>query len=126
MIGLDVHFEASPWLAALRALSGALDEELGAAVARGAEAVVFAAKADHPYTDYSGDLTRTTKAYAPRGRFSRGDLRVEVVARETYASYVMRRRGDWLMDAYRRNEARVEHEVEIGLEAAVRRAGLAR
>ena len=126
LISFDARFEAEPWAASLSALSGALDEELSAAIARGADVVAFDAKADHPYGDYSGNLTRTTKAYAPRGRFSRGDLRVEVVAREVYASYVKSRRGDWLMQSFVRQEARIDHEVETALDAAVRRAGLAR
>lgn len=125
MIPLAVEFDADPLLRSIVDLGAAVDDELTAAVGRGAEAVAFAAKADHPYADRTGSLTRTTKAYAPRGRFSRGDLRVEVVAREEYATFVARRRGDWLMDAYQRVEARVEHEVERGIEAAVRRSGLA-
>lgn len=118
------EFDAEAWAKSARALGDALDENLKGAVGEIAQDVAFAARADHPYADQSGTLTRRTRAYAPRGRFTRDTLRDEVIADTDYADYVRRRRGDWLEEAFLRSEARIEHRLHDALEASVRRAGL--
>lgn len=124
MFSLRVEFDPGPWKEGLRRLRAAVDDELEAALRGVGEVVVSAAKADHPYQDRTRDLTRTTRAYAPRGRFSQGSLRVEVVATQPYASHVMRRKGDWLEAAYNRQRGRIENDVENALRRAVDKAGL--
>jgi hypothetical protein len=119
------ELDAAAWATSVRALGDALDTNLKVAVGEIAQDVAFAARADHPYTDQSGTLTRRTRAYAPRGRFSHDTLRDEVIADTDYADYVMRRRGDWLEEAFRRTEGRIEHRLHDALEASVRHAGLA-
>lgn len=121
-LALDVDF--GPLVAGLVRLEDQLDDELREAMREVGEVVASAAKADHPYQDRTGRLTRTTRAYAPRGRFGAGTLAVEVVATQEYASHVARRRGDWLEAAYRRSAPRVEHEVERALARAVDASGL--
>jgi len=118
------EFDAEAWAKSARALGDALDENLKAAVREIAQDVAFAARVDHPYTDQSGTLTRRTRAYAPRGRFTHDTLRDEVIADTDYADYVRRRRGDWLEEAFLRSEGRIEHRLHDALEASVHRAGL--
>lgn len=124
MIGIRTIFDAAPLLNGLRALHASLDDELSSAFGEIGEVIVSDARGDHPYVDRTGTLTRRTRTYAPRGRFSRGDLRVEIVAATEYATHVMRRRGDWLDDSMRRQQGRVDHHVADALERAVRRSGL--
>jgi hypothetical protein len=123
MITLDVDF--TPWRTGLAALRDGLDEALDDAACDGAEAVAHAARADHPYTDRSGTLTRSVRAYAPRGSFSRDTLRVEVVARAPYASHLEDRRDfAFLAPAWERSEGHVGELLERALDRAVRNDGL--
>lgn len=123
------EFDAAPWRAGLRALPAALDDELAVAVARGAEVVAFAARADHPYTDRTGRLTSSIRAEAPHGRFTTDTLGTEVVAATPYASFVemgtsRARPYPYLGPAFASTGYRIEHHLHGALEAAVRRAGL--
>lgn len=109
-----------------RRLVDALDDELEVAVRRSTSAVAIAAKADHPYTDRTYELTRSIRDYAPRGRASDGTLRGEVGGYAEHASYVERkRRFAFLAPAYERSQQHFEQYRDDALEAAVRRAGLA-
>lgn len=117
------------WRTALGALPAALDDALEDAVREAGDLVVVHAKADHPYQDRTGRLTRSIRAYAPRGRFTRGTLRGEVVATAPYASYLedgtTKIRGfAYLAPAATRMDGRMAQALEDALEAAVRRAGL--
>jgi len=121
----ELALDLDPWRAGLAALREGLDDALDEAARDTAEAVAFAAKADHPYTDRTGTLTDSIRAYAPRGRFSRDTLRAEVVARAPYASHLeARREFAFLEPAWDRNEPRAEESLERALDAAVRGAGL--
>lgn len=122
---ITFELDLSPWARSFRELGEALDDELEKAAREGALVVAFAAKADHAYTDRSGRLTRSIRAYAPRGSFLRDTLRAEVLARAPYASYVEGRRAfAFLGPALERSEDRIEHHLHDALEAAVRRAGM--
>ncbi|MFO0610794.1 MAG: HK97 gp10 family phage protein [Polyangiales bacterium] len=121
--GIDLDLRA--WLPPLRGLGAALDDELERAAREGAKVVAFAAKADHPYTDRSETLTRSIRAYAPRGSFLRDTLDVDIIARAAYAKYLERRRAwAFLGPALERSQGRLEHLLYDALEAAVRRSGL--
>lgn len=124
MFALSAELDVGDWTTGLDRLREGVDDALEGALRSTAESVAAAVRAEHPYNDYTYRLTRSTRAYAPRGRFSRGDLRVEVVAAMPYATYVQRRRGDWLMDAFQQQEYRLEHDVETALGRAVDRSGL--
>ncbi len=124
MFSLRAEFDPGPVLDSLNRLGTALDDELEGALREAGEVVASAAKADHPYQDRTRDLTRTTRAYAPRGRFSRGTLRVEVVATQPYASFVARRKGDWLEDAFNRQRGRIENDIENAVRRAIDTSGL--
>lgn len=123
MLSLTVDFD--PWRRGLTALRDGLDEALDDAVRETAKVVAFAAKADHPYTDRSRTLTNSIRAYAPRGRFSRDSLRVEVAALAPYASHLEARQAfAFLEPAWNRSEAHVGELLERALDRAVRTAGL--
>lgn len=124
MISFTADFDPAPLIAGVHKLREALDDELEGALDGAARMLASEAKAEHPYQDQTGTLTRRTKAYRPHGRFSRGDLTAEVVADTGYATYVMRRRGDWLVATYQRNEGRVQLDLEHALDRAVRASGL--
>ncbi len=124
VLNLFVELDLTPWSEGLRALAEALDDELEATVREVTEVIAADARNDHPYADQSGELTRRTRAYAPRGRFTRDTLRGEVIANTGYATFVARRRGDWLERSLERNEGRVEHHLHDAVEAAVLRSGL--
>jgi len=120
-----VDLDLEPWLEPLRELRVALDDELEGAAREGAQLIAFAARADHPYTDRTGTLTRSIRAYAPRGSFLRDTLRADVIARTPYAGYVERRVAfAYLGPAAERSEGRLGHHLHDALEAAVRRSGL--
>lgn len=105
-----------------RRLLDALDDELETAVRRSTSAVAFAARADHPYTDRTRNLTRSTRDYAPRGRASEGTLRGEAGAYEDYASFVERKpRFAFLEPALERSRDHFDRYRDDALEAAVRR-----
>lgn len=125
MISLAAEFDAALLIAGVQRLRAALDDELEAALDGTARMLAVEAKAEHPYQNQTGTLTHRTKSYAPRGRFSRGDLRAEVVADTAYATYVMRHYSeDWLESAFRRNEGRVQLDIEAALDRAVTASGL--
>jgi hypothetical protein len=91
-----------------------------ARASHGPEVVASAARADHPYRDQTGRLTRSTRAYAPRGRFLGDTLAVEVIANIPYATNVADHyREDWLERALTAQDGRVEHELERALARAV-------
>jgi len=123
-VAMRVELDVSALGAGLDRLREGVDDALESALRMAGENIATAVRAEHPYNDYTHRLTRSTRSYAPRGRFSRGDLRVEVVAAMPYATYVQRRRGDWLMATYMQQEHRVEHDVETALARAVDRSGL--
>lgn len=124
MSPVTVDLDLAPWSAGLHALGEALDDELEAVVREAGQVVAYDARADHPYTDQTGTLTRSTRAYAPRGSFLRDTLRVEVLAGTDYASHVMQRRGDWLEASLVRSADRIEHHLHDALDRAVHRSGL--
>ncbi len=123
-IALHIELDVTALGAGLDRLREGVDDALESALRVSGENIATAVRAEHPYNDYTYELTRRTRAYAPRGRFSRGDLRVEIVAAKHYATYVQRRRGDWLMATYTQQEHRLEHDVETALSRAVDRSGL--
>lgn len=131
MISLGFEFDTRSLRESLAGLPNALDDALEGALRQSAAAVVHSAKAEHAYTDRTGRLTRSIRAYAPRGRFSRDTLRVEIVAATDYASYVERgttrsRPYAFLGPAAERNTDRIEHHAHDALEAALRATGLLR
>lgn len=120
MLSLVFDFDTGAVHHNLIALRATLDEELERALREIGAVVADAAKADHPYRDQTGTLTRRTRAYAPVGRFLGDTLAVEVIANAPYATQVARYYGeDWLEAALTRNDARVEHELERALTRAV-------
>jgi hypothetical protein len=121
----DFSLNLSEWAKSARELRTNLNAELNAAARRGAEIVAASAKADHLYTDRTERLTRSIRAYAPKGVFTQGTLRTEVVARMRYATFVDgKARFQFLMPAFLRNEGRVEHELHDAVQTAVARAGM--
>ena len=117
------RLDVAPIADTARRLLDALDDELETAVRRSTSAVAFAARADHPYTDRTHSLTRSTRDYAPRGRASEGTLRGEVGAYAGYASFVERRpRFAFLDPAFERSRDHFDQHRDDALEAAVRRA----
>lgn len=108
--------------AALADLEEAVEEAVRGAVREHAERVAASAKSDHPYTDRTGDLTASIRAYAPRALGT--VIRSEVVADTPYADYVERRRPfAYLGPASDRMEPYFELDTEARLTAAARAAG---
>lgn len=125
---LDFEINLGPLRESLRALPDALDDTLESAVRVSAQLVAERSRAEHPYTDRTGALTRRTRAHAPRGRFTRGDLRGEIVADTLYASYVERgtsrsRPYPYLGPALEFCRPEIEHRIDNAVEIALRRAG---
>jgi hypothetical protein len=121
-VRVTVHLDVVPIADTARRLLDALDDELEAAVRRSTSAVAFAARADHPYTDRTHNLTRSTRDYAPRGRASEGTLRGEVGAYMEYASFVEGKpRFAFLDPAFERSRDHFDQYRNDALEAAVRR-----
>ncbi len=118
MVDLAFRFDGAD--AALDALDAAVVDAIEAAVARGAEVVAFAARAEHPYTDRTGNLTESIEAL-PAVRTADGAVG-GVVAGASYAEFVERRpEYAFLGPAARRSEDRLAHELDDALEEAVRR-----
>lgn len=69
-------------------LSAALDDELPTAMDNTAEAVAATARAEHPYTDRTGDLTASIQALPAQGSAMGGTLHGLVMAGTEYASFV--------------------------------------
>lgn len=120
MIVLGVEMDAGAVHHNLIGLRASLDEALSQAFREIGEVVASAARADHPYRDQTGRLTRSMRAYAPRGRFLGDTLAVEVIANTPYATNVADHyREDWLERALTAQDGRVEHELERALARAV-------
>lgn len=120
MLSLAFDFDTAAVHHNLIALRANLEEGLERALREIGAVVVHSAKADHPYRDQTGRLTRSTRAYAPVGRFLGDTLAVEVVANTPYATQVARHYGeDWLEAALTQNDGRVEHELERALARAI-------
>jgi methylmalonyl-CoA mutase cobalamin-binding subunit len=100
-------------------MNEAIDDALQAAVERGADVIAYAAKADHPYQDRTGDLTGSIEAL-PAIRAAEG-VRGGVLAGMDYAAYVDARMP-FLDPAARRSEDRIEHELDQLIHDAMRRA----
>lgn len=131
MISLQFEFDTREVRDAFASLASGLDEALEGAVRAGAAVVVQQAKSQHSYRDRTGRLTRSIRAYAPRGRFTRGTLAVEIIADTPYASYVERgtsrsRAYPYLTPAWERSDAYFAMYARDALEEAVRAAGLNR
>ena len=125
MSALEISLDLSAWSTSARELRTQLNTTLHEAVRRGAQMVAETARADHPYVDRTGNLTRSIRSYAPRGTFLNESLRAEVIATERYASYLERRQlYAFLAPALGRSEGRIEHDLHDALEAAVERAGM--
>ena len=92
---------------ALDALDAAVGDAIEDAVARAAEVIAHAARADHAYTDRSGDLTGSIEAL-PAVRTEDG-ARGGVVAGMDYASHV-EAKGFAFLEPALRSAARLEHE----------------
>lgn len=110
----------------LSTLEVVVGDELAAALTRGAEAVAFTAKADHPYTDRTGNLTASIEALPAVGSLRDGTLAASVVAGMGYASFVEQGTAHsapypYLEPALDANEGRIEEEAERGLAQAVDR-----
>lgn len=105
--------------AALDALDAAVGDAIVDAVARGAEVIAHAARADHPYQDRTGDLSASIEALpaVPTADGAVGG----VLAGEDYASFVEAKGFAFLEPAARRSEARLEFELDRALLDAVRR-----
>lgn len=107
---------------AIRALEEAVEDAVRDAVREHAARIADAAKGDHPYTDRTGDLTASIRAYAPRALGTA--IRSEVVADMPYADYVERRRPfAYLGPASDRVEPYFEFDTEARMTAAARGAG---
>ena len=65
-----------------------VDEGLRVAFSQTAAGIASTARADHPYTDRTGDLTASTEGLPAQGSAMQGTLRGAVVAGMDYASYV--------------------------------------
>lgn len=124
LLNLALELDLAPWSEGLHALGEALDDQLEATVREVTEVIATEARNDHPYTDQTGELTRRTRAYAPRGSFMRDTLRGEVIANADYATFVAQRRGDWLERSLERSEGRIDHHLHDAVESAVRASGL--
>jgi hypothetical protein len=104
---------------ALDALDEALGDAIEDSVGRASEVIAHAARADHPYTDRSGDLTGSIEAL-PVVRTEDG-ARGGVLAGMTYASHVEAKGYAFLDPAAQRSEGRIDQALDDALEAAVRR-----
>lgn len=108
----------------IRRLELALDEQLRPTMLRATEEVAQEAQNNHPYTNRSGDLEANTKAGPADGRFMSGTLAGSVVADTDYAEYVDSRPGfEFLQPAFDRVQSRLDTIVQLGLDAAAKRAG---
>lgn len=89
------------------------------AVTRAGEVVAFAARADHPYTDRTGDLTGSIEGL-PAVRTANG-AQGGVVAGMDYASYVEGRGYAFLEPALMSQQGRIDHELADALSRAAAR-----
>lgn len=104
---------------AFDALDDAIGDAIEDAVNRAAGVIAFGARADHPYTDRTGDLSGSIEAL-PAVRTAEG-ARGGVLAGMEYASHVEAKGYAFLEPAARRSEGRIDHELNDALEQAVRR-----
>jgi hypothetical protein len=73
---------------ALDSFGDALEDEMEAVFARGAQRVVDHAKQNHRFANRTGQLESTMRATGARGTFLRGTMVAEAVAPMPYASFV--------------------------------------
>ncbi len=105
---------------AFDALDRAVGDAIVDAVARGAELIAHAARAEHAYTDRTGDLTGSI---APLPTVPTADgAQGGVVASMPYASFVEDKGFAFLEPAARRSDGRLGDLLDQSLEDAVRRA----
>lgn len=102
------------------ALEHAARDALVDAVDRAAEVVAFDARAEHPYTDRTGQLTESIEALPAHATVMGAEG--GVIASMPYASYVEARGFEFLSPAFQRSHDRIEHEMYDALERAVDRA----
>jgi len=95
-------------------------EALGEVAEEHAARVAAEARASHPYTDRTGNLTASIEALPAQGSVRGGDLTASVVAGEDYASYVDRGRFAFLVPAAERVERELADAAERALAEAVR------
>lgn len=100
-----------------REIGEALEEVVEDHAAR----VAAEARADHPYTDRTGNLTASIEALPAQGSVRGGDLRATVVAGEEYASYVDSGRFRYLLPAAERVEGELADAADRALAAATTR-----
>lgn len=98
-------------------LEAAVDAALLASVRDAADVIAFEAKASHPYTDRTRDLTTSIEALpavaGPEGVVG------GVIAGEEHASYLERRSEfAFLKPAADRSDARIEHDMDTNLRTA--------
>lgn len=99
-----------------REIASALEE----VVEEQASRIATEARASHPYTDRTGNLTASIEALPAQGSARGGDLRAAVVAGEEYASYVDQGRFAFLLPAAERVEGDLVDAAERALAEAVR------
>lgn len=104
---------------AFDAMDAALGDAIEDAVNRGAGVIAHAARADHPYTDRTGDLSGSIEAL-PAVRTDDG-ARGGVLAGMDYASHVEAKGYAFLEPAAQRSEGRLDEELDRALEDAIRR-----
>lgn len=120
-----LRLDVSELSRAVRRVERGAMEALDDAVERASELVAFTARADHPYTDRTGDLTKYTEALPTRRLRDQGAVEGGVIAGTPYASFVNRNpRFAFLEPALAQNEARIDQELDQILDAAMRDLGL--
>ena len=109
--------------AALDALAEAADARLDAALEQISRLTADEARANHPFTNRSGDLESSIRPLDSFGSALDGTLTGGVVADEDYASFVEANGFAFLGPAFERVEASAERELDDALDSAARAAG---
>jgi len=107
-------------------LGEAVNEGTEAAVERHGDRVAGAARADHPYTDRTGDLTASLEGLPAMGSALDGTLQGGTVAGTEYASYVEEgtersRAYPYLEPAATLTEPAFEQDADAQLQASLAR-----
>lgn len=108
--------------AAIRDLEREVTASLPPVVERAAQDIALRAKATHPYTDRTGNLTRSIEPL-PAVAAPDGTVRGGVVAGEEYASYVEEKGFAFMEPAAREVEPTMEADAARTLTDAAARAG---
>lgn len=121
-MSLAFEFDETAIQRAVLRLGTELDDELEVAARDIADRVAWAARADHPYQNRTGNLQGSTVGDAPLGRFLDDTLTANVIASMEYGSYVEDLGYEFLLPAFERTEHQLDEIIESRLRYAAQRA----